>query len=231
MEHRAQNIKHRTWNIEHRRKNAPCSMFYEQCSRGFSLVELLVVLSIFSLITSVVLVQGSRFDSSILLTNLAYETALTIREAQVYGISVRGETGASGLAFQHAYGVYFGGDDKSIVSFIDRTDNRKYDLGTGVCREVGSECLDILKINRGNRVAKFCAISAGSSSTTYCTDDSNSSSHLDDLSITFKRPNPDAVIKNSADILFKSASIVLSSADGLSQRTLNIEATGQISIE
>ncbi|MFA6536169.1 MAG: prepilin-type N-terminal cleavage/methylation domain-containing protein [Candidatus Paceibacterota bacterium] len=197
-------------------------------SSGFSLIELLVVLAIFSVITAVVLVQGNRFDSSILLTNLAYETALTVREAQVYGISVKGETSASALAFQHAYGVYLNTlDDKSITSFADRNDNQVYDSGDNACGGGSSECLDILKMSRGNHLGKICAISTGVSATEFCSDTNGS---FNDLSITFKRPNPDAVIKNGLGT-YQNASIYLTSADGLGTRVLKIESTGQISIE
>jgi len=197
-------------------------------SSGFSLIELLVVLAIFSVITAVVLVQGSRFDSSILLTNLAYETALTVREAQVYGISVKGENIASSLAFQHAYGVYFNSlDDKSITSFADRNDNQIYDSGDSVCGGASSECLDILKISRGNHISKICATSTGVSATTYCSDTDSS---FNDLSLTFKRPDPDAIIKNGLGT-FKNVSIYLTSADGASSRILKVESTGQISVE
>ncbi len=52
------------------------------------------------------LANHERFNSSILLDSLAYDIALSIREAQVYGLSVRGIN----ADFQVGYGValFFG---------------------------------------------------------------------------------------------------------------------------
>ncbi len=71
--------------------------------RGFSLLEMMVVIGIITLLTSVVLFNKQGFNNSILLTNLAYDVALSIREAQVYGIVVKGYQGS----FDSGYGVHF----------------------------------------------------------------------------------------------------------------------------
>src|SRR3989344_3995148 len=73
--------------------------------RGFSLIELLVVISIFSIISLVVLANHSRFNSSVLLGSLAYKIALSFRETQVYGLSVQGQS----TNFQVGYGIHFSG--------------------------------------------------------------------------------------------------------------------------
>ena len=48
---------------------------------GFTLVELLVTITIFVILTGVVLVNSNSFDNSVLLNNFAYDVALTIKEA------------------------------------------------------------------------------------------------------------------------------------------------------
>ena len=53
--------------------------------KGFTLVELLVTIVIFVIITGVVLVNSNKFDSSVLLHNFTYDVALTIKQAQTYG--------------------------------------------------------------------------------------------------------------------------------------------------
>src|SRR3989344_6847475 len=75
--------------------------------RAFTLVELVVVLAIFTLISSVVLANHSRFNGSVLLGSLAYDIALSIREAQVYGLSVKQHTVAGVGQFQIGYGIHF----------------------------------------------------------------------------------------------------------------------------
>lgn len=72
-------------------------------ARGFTLVELLISIAIISVISALVIVKFSAFDSTVLLKSAAYEVALSLRDAQVYSISVHGQTGQ----FDYPYGVHF----------------------------------------------------------------------------------------------------------------------------
>jgi prepilin-type N-terminal cleavage/methylation domain-containing protein len=73
-------------------------------SRGFTLIELLVVTAILVIVSGLVLANHSRFGGKILLQNLAYDMALSVRQAQVYGISVR-QFGAG--TYSAGYGIRF----------------------------------------------------------------------------------------------------------------------------
>src|SRR3989338_5478037 len=77
--------------------------------RGFTLIELIVVSAIIILITTFILFQQSKFNSSTLLRSLTYSMALSVRQAQVYGTSVRGFTPAAGgsATFGSGYGIHF----------------------------------------------------------------------------------------------------------------------------
>src|SRR3989344_6308477 len=76
-------------------------------SRGFTLIELLVVSLIIVLITGTLIFRQQGFNSSTLLRSLSYSVALSMRQAQVYGVSVRENAAGSGT-FASGYGVYFG---------------------------------------------------------------------------------------------------------------------------
>jgi len=67
-------------------------------------VELLIVLAITALISVVVATRFSVFDSTVVLKNLAYEIAVSIRGAQSYSLSVLGDTTNE---FNTAYGITF----------------------------------------------------------------------------------------------------------------------------
>ena len=54
--------------------------------RGFTLIELLVVLGIVVTITSVVLTSQSSFNKTLVLANTAYDVALSLRSAAMYGL-------------------------------------------------------------------------------------------------------------------------------------------------
>ena len=75
-----------------------------QRQKGMTLIELLVALVIFSIITGIVLFNYGDFNASLTMQNLADDIALTVRRAQSYAIGVRGREGS----FQVGYGVHFG---------------------------------------------------------------------------------------------------------------------------
>ncbi|MBU3925559.1 type II secretion system GspH family protein, partial [Patescibacteria group bacterium] len=71
-------------------------------NKGFTLLEVLITLSIFVIVASLILANYPEFQAGISLKRTSQEIALTIREAQSYSLSVKG--------FQDeykGYGVYF----------------------------------------------------------------------------------------------------------------------------
>ena len=85
-------------------------------ARGFTLVEMLVVLAIISVVTVIAVLGQSQFNNSILLSDTTYTVALSIREAQSLGISSR-----TFSAFNNTgYGVHFtSGQSASYLIFAD----------------------------------------------------------------------------------------------------------------
>lgn len=72
-------------------------------SRGFTLIELVVVVAIIVIVTGVILANLPAFRSKISLDLIAEEVAITIRQAQVYGIGTR-EFGERNFP---SHGIYF----------------------------------------------------------------------------------------------------------------------------
>lgn len=58
-----------------------------QTQKGFSLVEMIVVLTIFTIMTGTSLFNYNDYQDSLRETNIAQDIALTVRQAQVYGLS------------------------------------------------------------------------------------------------------------------------------------------------
>lgn len=179
---------------------------------GFTLLELLVVVSIFAFISIITLANHSKFNSSVLLTNLAYNIALSIRQAQVYGLSVQ----TFDLNFQVGYGVHIttGG---SYLFFADTNADKRYEAGT-------DSIVQTYNIGQGNFIKRFCGTLADG--TTQCSDDATPIDHLD---IVFFRPEPDANMSSSGPTPYSSGKIVVGSSAG-DTRTITIESTGQISV-
>ena len=85
---------------------------YCKKDRGFTIIEMVVSIGIFAFMTAFLVAKYGTFNQSVLLTNLAYDTAITIRNAQASALNVQGAastTGVSSLSFTNAYGVHFGG--------------------------------------------------------------------------------------------------------------------------
>lgn len=79
-------------------------MRIKKTQTGFGLIELMVSIGVMVLVTSIVLVRQSTFNSAVLLENQAYEIAFDIRETQLRAVSAQGGVDAD---FRTQYGVTF----------------------------------------------------------------------------------------------------------------------------
>ncbi len=187
----------------------------KRSTRGFTLIELLAVTGVMVFVTSVILANNTRFGGAVLLQNLAYDIALTVRQAQTYGISVFrfGEE-----EFSFAYGVHFNpSTPTNFLIFADAVSaNGLYDGCVGaVC-----ELVESTNISQGYRVSDVCVTA---SSVETCGHSA--------LDVTFKRPEPDAYIRaDSLSTLFEKARVVVRSPRG-DLRSVVIETNGQISVQ
>ena len=181
--------------------------------RGFSILEVLITAAIIGIITAVIVVRYSAFNNAVLLKGQAYEMALDIREAQTFALSVRG----SGGEFREDFGLYFdvAAPDRYIL-FRDSNDaeGAYYDQG----EQVGVPYF----IDSRFELLGICVNS--------CTDT------VDDISVTFKRPDFDAVFASvdgdSQGIgTISDARIQIANAlDTTIVREVEVSPTGQITV-
>lgn len=193
-------------------------------SLGFSLVELLVVVAIFIIITSVVLINQNKFSSNVAIQNLAYQIGLAIRQAQVYGLSVRGSNANGADTFDTAFGVHF--DDSSKTSFIfyaDSDSDKMYLEGNDVLEST-------FNIDSGT-ISNVCTTD-GSGNKNCFNSTPNGGTDIDSADITFKRPDPEAVIVNnltpSSGPNDSKIEITVQSALKDRSQTIVVTSTGQI---
>jgi prepilin-type N-terminal cleavage/methylation domain-containing protein len=186
--------------------------------RGFTLVELLMVIGIMSMLTAALVFQHRRFDSSTLLRSLAYNVALSVRQAQVYGTSVR----QFGSSFSYSYGVYFSaGNYYYLFADVDNDKVRKAD---------GTEDVQRFTIGTGYSIAKFCGtVVSGGTPGSHCSTDA---SPITSLTVYFRRPNPDALFSSSASSEVYSDVYIqlLGPTGGTDTRGVTVTSTGQISV-
>ena len=213
--------------------------------KGFTLVELLISISIMVLIMSVVLINYHRFDTTFSTTNLAYDIALSIRQAQSYGISVHANTSAglnSEAEYQFGYGIHFiapsgasTADDTNSHYFLfaDNTmgqgTQNYYDNTTA--NACGGECLQEYTLTAGYTIQSICY---------YTTPGNCTQLTFGSLDITFLRPNPDAIVcpytsgngPGSCIAPFNyTAVITIASPDSsVHHEIITVQPTGQISV-
>lgn len=206
----------------------------KQFKAAFTIIELLVVLAIFAVIMSVALWNQKDLSNNILITNLAYEIALAVRETQAYGIGVRAIDSASPTSqnFQKSFGLYVSMSNQTQWTlFQDLNSNNKYDEGAGEAYTTYK-----FKNQNGNKIVAICAQSTGSRTREVCNELSATSQ--DELNIIFRRPNPEASFyaRKGGDpnpFLGKGgpAYIVVNTITNNNCRAIVVETTGQIHVE
>jgi len=187
---------------------------------GFTLVELMVVFAIIITITGVVFTSQSTFNKTLILTNTAYDVALTLRSAETYGLGSRVISGASNAG----YGIHFDKGTNTFILFEDssgsscHTSQSGYSSGPdaqpGNCiRDSSSE--DVKTYTLGNNIT-VSDLYAGITPVT-------------SLDIVFARPNPDPSVRanGSTAPIYNSACIALTSPQG-GMRFVRVISSGQI---
>jgi Tfp pilus assembly protein FimT len=169
----------------------------KKTERGFTLVEMFVIIAIFGVMASVVLFKFRDFNKSVTLENLTQDIALRVVEAQKTAISgvLVGTTGTGGTP--PSYGVYFRSNttldtnSDRFIYFTDTNGDKLYPTASSAtppCQApYGVECLAVTKMTGREFVSRICYNAIGG--TTY------SCSTTSSAQVSFVRPFPDATIK------------------------------------
>ena len=195
-------------------------------SRGFSILEVMITAAIIGITTAVVVINYGSFNNTILLKNQAYEIALDIREAQVYAVSVRGQS----TQFREDYGVYFDlSNSQQYILFQDTDD-----------AEVAGQNVAYYDADQNEMVGQPNLIDSRFAINRICVNITDAEElcpyTVDDLSVSFRRPDFDAQfasVSGSGLGLIDNARIELINAQGpnTNTRTIVISGAGQIQIE
>src|ERR1700677_1752618 len=127
-------------------------------SSGFTLIELLVVVGIIILISAVILANTNKFGGQTLVQNLAYDIALSVREAQVYGISVEENSQGS---FNAGYGMHFDLSNPTTYNLFSDFKNGAGQLIPDGIYEAGEDVRPSpYTIGQGFYISKLCVTPA-----------------------------------------------------------------------
>jgi prepilin-type N-terminal cleavage/methylation domain-containing protein len=192
--------------------------------RGFTLIELVICVAIFAMMTALLVAKYGAFNQSVLLTNLAYDTAITIRTAQTYGLSGQGQeqtTCPNSICFKYPYGVHFSTSLSENTKITLFADSSPLNAPNGTY-EAGDTEVSVYTITRGAIVSGMC-VGDG------CSEADGTTQQLD---ITFVRPNPEAKIcvDGSTSCPTKYARIFIKGTDN-SLRSVVVRSTGQVSVQ
>jgi prepilin-type N-terminal cleavage/methylation domain-containing protein len=189
-------------------------MLWSNKKRGFTLIELMVVIALTTIMASVFLLGRNQYNEKLNLKTQTYALAGLIRQAQGYSLGVRADAGQFGVS----YGVFVSrATPSSIIFFADRNKNAKYDSG---------EEIENYTMSDGVQVGDLCGYAGGSEN---CIG-------VNDLTVTFNRPDPSAVVSmlnnggNPIAGRTPPGVIHLEAPSGLGT-VVSVDSTGQVSIQ
>jgi prepilin-type N-terminal cleavage/methylation domain-containing protein len=179
-------------------------------NNGFTLVEIMVVIGIMTIVTSLILANYPGFNDRLSAQRAAEEIASSARQAQAYGLGVK-EAGTGSGVFP-GYGLYFqSASSDSYIFFADKNGNSEYDSDEKISDnllENGVQIFDLCT-NQKQTPAGPCG--------------------LNNLTVLFLRPQPQVSLKSGASS-YADIEIKIRGSRGTT-KTIVIWLSGQVSIE
>ena len=126
-------------------------------SQGFTLVEFVVVVTIGVIILATVIGGQTKYNDMASLKSVAEDLSLTIRQAQIYGVSVKG-VGTAQTDFTLPYGIFLDsvGSTNKYVYYADKNKNGYFDGNYDCTSDPVGECLSVIPFPRGNKISSIC---------------------------------------------------------------------------
>lgn len=233
--------------------------FTKRFKDGFTLIELVTVVSIMILISSVALFRHSKFSSDILITNAAYEIALSIRQVEVFGLSSKSIGSGATAKYQAGYGIHFSpalarGESNGNSSYVTFFEDPIEDINAGVGSDSQffyqyngiNQHIDTLELTQGQKIVKYCVRKNTLPKDWDCWSDipGDIQGEIGNMivNIVFVKPNPEAHITvgtiSNGVITYGGAGptndrvkIVVQSALGDKCRSITVSVAGQISVD
>lgn len=174
-------------------------------------------MGIATVIMSIVFYNQEKYSEAPTLENQAADIAITVRQASVYGLSVRAAPDSND--FSAGYGLALDRANASdYIFFADKNQNQYYDSGW-TCPS-SSECL------------KKTGLSYGVDSLCYIPTSGSEVCDVDRVDVTFYRPDPEASFRFDGQTIagVKGARMRFRSPNG-TIRSVVVYTTGHVSIQ
>ncbi len=178
---------------------------------GFTIFEVVVVIGIMVIISSVILTTYPNFNDRVSTRRAAEEIASSVRQAQAYGLGVK-ESGTGSADFP-GYGLYFqSASPFTYIFFADKIRDLQYAGDSEKISEItiqGKASIVDLCANQKQAVVGPCGLS--------------------ELRAIFLRPQPQVNLK-SGSLSYSDVEIKIKGPRG-TQKTIIFWLSGQVSIE
>lgn len=207
----------------------------EKGTRGFTLVEMMVVLTIIVLISGIVINGQSAYNQSIILTDTAYSLAFSIRQAQSFGLASRGRLVNGNVYSNVGYGVRFVEGSNYLIfadvagpalvheAYCPQGTANTPDQKRGNCRYDGTSTDQIVEnftFNRGFTISEVCGKYPNGLYNCWITS----------LDVVFRRPETGAVLSGTELEMFTCAEIHVRAPAGTATRIVRVSQLGEVSV-
>ena len=185
-------------------------------SAGFTLVEFIVIISIFAIVATVSLFNSGSFNRHTAMQNLTHDIALVIRQAQNYGMGSTADIDDANIRYPVA--VQFQRDIgnnrflSEMILFRDMNQNTQYDANNDML-------LDRITFRSPSYIYK---ITEGNGNIA-CEDSDQF------LTIGFQRPLPEPIIFCGSNA-WNDVIITILNNENQNPKTITIQPTGLISV-
>lgn len=213
--------------------------------KGFTVIELIVVISIFGIITGVLLFNYRDFQKSTDYKLFIQEVALALKSQQQASMSGVIKIDPQERLYPTAdwrpsYGMFFEANTNKITVFYDYNQNGTYENYGQPCKTMITECLEEMYFTDDRITGLIC----GGAYTTpdyYQDGQIQCTNQYGQVSVLFKRPFPDAIFRanynpanyvagNPAGIpILDTVEIPIQSVSGGSTQVITINPVGAIS--
>ena len=185
-------------------------------NRGFGLIELMVSITIITLVSAIVIAKHNAFNGAVLLRNQTYEVAFALRQAQLLAVSGSNPN----TSIKQRYGVYFSkSSQNSYLVYRDNDANGRYEASDTQIGPIGF-------IDRRFFIREIF----------YDTSIGVGNGEVNNMSVSFVRPNFDALFRRSGGPyqpgpVYIDIARVGETGNGIGVvRRVEVTATGQVSI-
>ncbi len=201
---------------------------FKKLNKGFTYVELIVVLAITTILSSISLFNYQTFQNKVDMKNLSNSVALKITEMQKFAIAGKRPVHTIPVSgWKPSYGIYFPAitptTNKTFYLFADLLLLGAQDKKLGLTTPCpGTECMSVFTIGKGNYIEKI-DIKYQNGTTV---------SHTTPLHITYTRPNVGAAFWSDTSQLSNVDYIEVSlrNSNNSASAKINIYASGRVQI-